>query len=164
MRVLVVVHIRDAGEPRAQRLRHGGCTNRPTAPRIGAARHLQHAILAEKAHDAVEIVVIEGVENGLKRFDGGLVCHGDLLSASGASSSPRSRTPLASRSGNQFAAASRSRSPCLHARLAPIAAQRLVHITSSAILSEEDFKLRPNPQLLAIDAWHRRYDLVIPTE
>jgi hypothetical protein len=48
--------------------------------------------------------------------------------------------------------------------LPPIAAQRLVHLPSSAILSEEDCKLRPNPQLLAVDAWHCRYDLVVPAE
>ena len=48
--------------------------------------------------------------------------------------------------------------------LSPTAAQRRVHLPSSAILSESDFKLRPNPQLLAIDAWNCRHDGTVPTK
>jgi hypothetical protein len=74
--VATIVHIRDAGELPAQCLSHGGNADSRLPPPLRTARHFQHAILVEEAHDAIEVTGVECRDGFCERFDPRLIRHG----------------------------------------------------------------------------------------
>jgi hypothetical protein len=59
--------IRQSFETCRQRCPHVRLALEARAPGLVAARHLQHAVVGEKRHDAVEIMRVEGVANLFQR-------------------------------------------------------------------------------------------------
>jgi hypothetical protein len=62
---VLVTNVGDSGKARAQAFAHGVVAHVAAAPRLAAARHFQHAVGGEEAHDAVEVVPVKGVEDRL---------------------------------------------------------------------------------------------------
>src|SRR4051795_10477927 len=61
--VAFVVDVGDALEARGQPSAHLALADEPPAPRVGAARGLEHAVLGEVGHDRVEVVTVEGLQH-----------------------------------------------------------------------------------------------------
>jgi hypothetical protein len=63
--VVAVVHVGDPGEARAEAVADRLAAGEPRAVRVRAAGRLEHAVVGEEAHDPVEIVAVERVEQAL---------------------------------------------------------------------------------------------------
>ena len=70
MAILAVVNIRKTLEAAGQALSHRRATDKPRAPRIWPTRHVKCAVFGEEAHDFVEVMSIERLEDGLRRLYG----------------------------------------------------------------------------------------------
>src|SRR4029079_4453043 len=74
MRGIAVMDIRHSLESPSQALADSGLADEAAAPRIAAAGHLHHRILGEVAHDAVDVVCVEGVSELMERVEDGPSC------------------------------------------------------------------------------------------
>src|SRR5579863_5112230 len=68
--VLAVVHVRDPLETGGEAAPDCLLPDEPRAPRLGAAREVERAVVDEVLHDRVEVVAVEGVEDRAERLDG----------------------------------------------------------------------------------------------
>ena len=59
--------IRRCGEPGQEAFAHLVETLEPCSVRLGASRHVETAVWREIAHDAVDVVSIEGVRQPVQR-------------------------------------------------------------------------------------------------
>lgn len=66
MPLVAVMHVGEALEAPGQGPAHVLPALEPRAPGLAAPGHLQHAVLGEEAHDAVEVVRVEGVAQPLQ--------------------------------------------------------------------------------------------------
>src|SRR4051812_19845122 len=69
--VVAVVDVGQALETGGEPFPHGLGADMAAAPGIGSARHFQHGIVGEDAHDAVEVVVVERLTQILQGGDTG---------------------------------------------------------------------------------------------
>jgi hypothetical protein len=70
MAVVAIVDVRETLEARRQPLSDGRLAHKALATRIWPPGHVQRTIVRKKLHYRVEIVSIESVEDGLRRFYG----------------------------------------------------------------------------------------------
>ena len=59
VRVVAIADVRDPGEARRERLADRLLADEPRAPRVAAARSLEHGVVGDVGHDPVEVVLIE---------------------------------------------------------------------------------------------------------
>src|SRR5437868_10838967 len=67
--VLAIVHVGQAFETRLEAFAHRGTPDISPAQRIGATRHLEHAVICEEGHDGIEIMRVERPGQGLERVE-----------------------------------------------------------------------------------------------
>lgn len=70
MRIVAVMHVRDALESLGQAGAHLGLADETVASWARAPRHIEDALVCEVAHDVIEIMAIERIEERLQQLDG----------------------------------------------------------------------------------------------
>src|SRR5688572_5616417 len=74
--VLPVMHVRNSLEALGQPCSDLLLPDVPIAPWSGTARHVEHTIVCEIAHDGVQIVTIECIQESLQKLYGRMCGHG----------------------------------------------------------------------------------------
>ena len=67
MPVVAVMYVGQTGETCRQAVANCRLADVAAAPGLGAARHLEHHVVGQEGHDAVEVVGVERVDQCLQR-------------------------------------------------------------------------------------------------